>query len=88
MFWVVTDAFDISTLGDIVFQADLRNLELQIKGGLSVENDNVTLFTKQSEAMEEAKKRIASPTWRYSSSMSGNGRTRLNPKAPRRGVAR
>ena len=42
-----------SELGDIVFEASLRDLELQFKGGLSIE-EHPTLFTDPREAEREA----------------------------------
>ena len=46
-----------STLEDIVFQASLKDLELQFKGGLKIE-ENPTLFTDEQEAKYEAFGRI------------------------------
>ena len=37
--WVVVDPTPQSTLGDILFQASLRDLSLQFKGGLSVDEN-------------------------------------------------
>jgi hypothetical protein len=56
-FWVVTDPKQESTLGDIFFAASLRELELQIKGGLVIA-DNPTLFTDRAEAETEARTRL------------------------------
>ena len=56
-FWVVTDPKDNSELGDIVFQASLRDLDLQFKGGLQIE-ENPTLFTDEKEARYEAYGRL------------------------------
>jgi len=56
-FWVVTDPTSQSELGDILFQASLRRLELQFKGGLRM-TDNPTLFTKKEEAEIEARARL------------------------------
>jgi len=51
--WVVTDPTCESEVGDILFEASLRKLDLQFKGGLDIER-NVTLFTERSEAEVEA----------------------------------
>jgi hypothetical protein len=56
-FWVVIDPADNSELGDIVFQASLRDLDLQFKGGLQIE-ENPTLFTNEKEARYEAYGRL------------------------------
>ena len=55
--WVVVDPRPQSTLGDILFQASLRDLSLQFKGGLSVE-ENPTLFTDEQEAIAEVHRRL------------------------------
>jgi hypothetical protein len=52
-FWVVVDPTSQSQEDDIVFRASLRQLELQFKGGLTMER-NVTLFTEKNEAEVEA----------------------------------
>jgi len=51
--WVVTDPGPESTVEDILFEASLRDLELQFKGGLTMD-DNPTLFTERAEAEVEA----------------------------------
>ena len=56
-FWVVIDPKPHSTLEDLVFQASLRDLDLQFKGGLRIE-ENPTLFTDQQEAKYEAYGRL------------------------------
>ncbi len=56
-FWVVIDPKPNSTLGDIVFEASLRDLKLQFKGGLQIA-ENPTLFTDQQEARLEAYGRL------------------------------
>ncbi len=56
-FWVVIDPNDNSELGDIVFQASLRDLDLQFKGGLQID-ENPTLFTDEKEARYEAYGRL------------------------------
>jgi len=55
--WVVVDPTPQSTLGDILFQASLRDLSLQFKGGLSVD-ENPTLFTDKEEAIAEVHRRL------------------------------
>ena len=55
--WVVVDPKTHSTLGDICFQASLKDLELQFKGGLTID-ENPTLFTEQKEAEVEAYGRL------------------------------
>ena len=56
-FWVVVDPRQESTLDDIVFEASLRDLELQFKGGLT-SDENPTLFTDRREARIEAFARL------------------------------
>jgi len=57
--WVVVDPTPQSTLGDILFRASLRDLSLQFKGGLSVD-ENPTLFTDEQEAVTEVHRRLDS----------------------------
>jgi hypothetical protein len=52
-FWVVVDPTPESEEGDCVFEASLRKLDLQFKGGLTMDR-NPTLFTDESEARIEA----------------------------------
>ena len=52
-FWVVIDPTADSTMEDIVLQASLKDLDLQFKGGLKIE-ENPTLFTEKREAELEA----------------------------------
>ena len=52
-FWVVTDPTPESETADILFQASLKDLELQFKGGLTVAQ-HPTLFTEKAEAEIEA----------------------------------
>ncbi len=52
-FWVVVDPKPYSTLDDLVFEASLRDLELQFRGGLQID-ENPTLFTDRQEARHEA----------------------------------
>ena len=56
-FWVVQDPNPYSEIGDILFEASLRELELQFKGGLDMDR-NPTLFTERKEASEEALSRM------------------------------
>ena len=56
-FYVVVDPGADSEMGDILFEASLRDLELQFKGGLTIE-ENPTLFTDHREAEVEAFGRI------------------------------
>jgi hypothetical protein len=56
-FWVVTDPKPHSTLDDLVFEASLRDLELQFRGGLQID-ENPTLFTDRQEARIEAYGRL------------------------------
>ena len=56
-FWCVVNARPESEMCDVLYQASLRELELQFKGGLTME-DNPTLFTDQREAEIEAFGRI------------------------------
>lgn len=56
-FWIVVDPKSSSTLGDILFQASLRDIDLQFKGGLTID-ENPTLFTGKEEAETEALLRL------------------------------
>jgi len=56
-FWVVVDPKQHSTLEDLVFEASLRDLDLQFKGGLQID-ENPTLFTDRQEARLEAYGRL------------------------------
>ncbi len=56
-FWVVTDPAPESELGDILFQASLKDLEVQFKGGLTMDQ-HPTLFTEKEEAEREAQARL------------------------------
>jgi len=55
--WVVVDPKPQSTLGDVLFQASLRDLSLQFRGGLTAE-ENPTLFSNRDEAEAEARARL------------------------------
>ena len=55
--WVVVDPQPASELGDVCFEASLRSLERQFRGGLTCE-ENPTLFTDGEEAKAEAQKRL------------------------------
>lgn len=52
-FWVVVDPRPESVMGDILYQASLRDLENQFRGGLAADM-NPTLFTDKQEAEIEA----------------------------------
>ena len=56
-FWVVVDPKPHGTLDDLVFEASLRDLELQFRGGLQID-ENPTLFTDRQEARLEAYGRL------------------------------
>ena len=71
-FWVVVDPKEHSTLEDIVFQASLKDLELQFKGGLKIE-ENPTLFTEQQEAEIEAYGRLTAMRATQAIARSGAG---------------
>ena len=51
--WVVVDPTPSSQTEDVVFEASLRQIELQFKGGLTMDQ-NPTLFTDENEARVEA----------------------------------
>ena len=51
--WLVVDPQPESELGDVCFEASLRSLERQFRGGLTCE-ENPTLFTDADEAKAEA----------------------------------
>ncbi|MBU1702313.1 MAG: hypothetical protein KJ970_12020 [Candidatus Eisenbacteria bacterium] len=55
--WVVVDAGPESEQDDILFQTTLRGLDLQFKGGLTMDR-NPTLFTDRKEAEIEAYGRL------------------------------
>ncbi|MBU1951126.1 MAG: hypothetical protein KJ927_20610 [Candidatus Eisenbacteria bacterium] len=52
-FWLVVDPGPESEEADILFEASLRSLDLQFKGGLTMDR-NPTLFTDRKEAEIEA----------------------------------
>ena len=56
-FWVATDPAPESVLEDILFQASLRGLERQFRGGLTM-TSNPTIFTEECEARNEAQRRL------------------------------
>lgn len=68
--WVVVDPNPQSTLGDILFQASLRELSLQFMGGLTAE-ENPTLFSDQKEAEAEAYGRLVA--MRAAVAIAGSG---------------
>lgn len=71
-FWVVIDPTPNSKLEDVVFQASLKDLELQFKGGLTIE-ENPTLFTEQCEAEIEAYGRLTALRAAQAIARSGAG---------------
>lgn len=57
-FWVVTDGGPDSTLADILFEADIWDMILQVRGGLDI--SQVQLVTKsKSKAKKLAEKILA-----------------------------
>ena len=56
-FWVVIDPTPRSEMADLLFQTSLRDLELQLRGGLSMDQ-NPTLFSDEQEAKYEAYGRL------------------------------
>ena len=78
-FWVVVDPKPNSTLDDLVFEASLRDLELQFRGGLQID-ENPTLFTDRQEARLEAYGRLTA--MRASQAILRAGRE--NPEHPHR----
>ena len=71
-FWVVVDPREHSTLEDIIFQASLKDLDLQFKGGLTMAQ-NPTLFTEQREAEIEAYGRLVALRATQAIARSGAG---------------
>ena len=71
-FWVVVDPKEHSRQEDIVFQASLRDLELQLRGGLTIE-ENPTLFTDEQEAELEAYGRLTAMRAAQAIARSGAG---------------
>ena len=71
-FYVVVNPTEHSTLEDIVFQASLKDLELQFKGGLTIE-ENPTLFTEQREAEIEGYGRLTALRATQAIARSGAG---------------
>jgi len=56
-FWVVTHATPESEFLDVCFQADIRQLGLQFRGGLD-HTDIVGIYTLKSEAVYAAKQEL------------------------------
>ena len=71
-FWVVTDPKSSSSLDDILFQASLKDLELQFRGGLSID-ENPTLFTERDEAEAEVHGRFVAMRATQAIARSGAG---------------
>lgn len=62
-FWIVTSPGAESRIEDICFETNLRNLELQVKGGLSFDRSKgdlfpAVMFLRKEEAMVEATERL------------------------------
>jgi hypothetical protein len=71
-FWVVTDPTAESEQADICFEASLRDLERQFKGGLTAAH-NPTLFTDRREAEVEAFGRLVAMRAARAIARSGRG---------------
>ncbi len=56
-FCVVVDPTPFSEMGDVVFESSLRELELQFKGGLTIDR-NPTIFTDKRQAEIEGYGRL------------------------------
>jgi len=56
-FWVVLDPTKDSETADILFETSLRGLDLQFKGGLTMDR-NPTIFTDEKKAQVEAYGRL------------------------------
>ena len=70
--WVVVDPKPESTREDILFQASLRDLALQMRGGLTME-EHPTLFTDRREAEIEAYGRLTAMRATQAIARSGAG---------------
>lgn len=57
-FWVTVDPTPDSEMCDVLFQASLRDLELQFKGGLTMDDRNPTIHTDRKEAEVDAYGRL------------------------------
>jgi len=79
-FWVVVDPKPQSTLDDLVFEASLRDLGLQFRGGLQID-ENPTLFTDRQEARLEAYGRLTA--MRASQAILRAGRDNPNTRIDR-----
>ena len=56
-FWCVIDPGPASCMGDIMFECSLRELMLQFRGGLRIEQ-RPTIFTDENEARMDARTRL------------------------------
>lgn len=56
-FWLVVDPTAKSELADVLCETTLRRLELQLKGGLTMD-ESPTIFTEREEAEREAQGRL------------------------------
>ena len=59
-FWVVTRPGPESSLADILFEADVKRIAFQFRGGLN-EDDIFAIFTTQNEASKEARRLMEAP---------------------------
>lgn len=57
--WAVTDAREMSEIGDVCFQTSLGELGIQVKGGLDPRAEHLTLYETREEALHDANKRLA-----------------------------
>ena len=80
-FWVVVDPTPESEKGDVVFQCSLRRLELQFKGGLTMDQ-NPTIFTDKKEADVEGYGRLVA--MRASQAIARRLRSHPNADVPER----
>ncbi len=55
--WVVVDAKPSSEMADVLFESTLRGLELQFKGGMTMD-EHPTVFDDKAEAEQEARRRL------------------------------
>jgi hypothetical protein len=59
-FWAVTDAREMSEIGDVCFQTSLGELGLQVRrGGLDPRAEHLTIYDTREEALHDANKRLA-----------------------------
>lgn len=58
-FWAVTDAREMSEIGDVCFQTSLGELGLQVRGGLDPRAEHLTIYENHEEALADARRRLA-----------------------------